>query len=66
MSTVTPSVKAELRVKSGGKNKSDVATYRIIGAINTTKPRLGTELSENEVDKFVAKHPTVRFNIVSA
>ena len=64
MSKVTPSVKAELRVDSSGKN--DTVLYRIIGAQNTTRPRLGSEMTEKEVDKFNLKHPGIRFNIVMA
>ncbi len=66
MSDVPPAVKLELRITPGAKGKSDVANYRVIGATNTTKPRLGAEMTEPELDKFLAKHRSIRCNIVQA
>ena len=66
MSSVTPAIVSELRVTKGAKGKGDSVTYRIIRANNTTNPRLGTELTQAEMDKFHAKFPEVRSSIVMA
>lgn len=63
---VTPSIVSELRVTKGGRGKSDTVTYRVIKANNTTNPQLGTEMDQAELDKFHAKFPAVRSNIVMA
>ena len=65
MSAVTASVKVEQRLgqTDGGNDKF---SYRVIAAQNTTKPRLGTEMSEKQLDSFFAAHPSIRVNIVLA
>ena len=66
MSGVTPAIVSELRVTKGGKGKSDTVLYRVIRANNTTNPRLGSELTQAEMDEFHAKYPEVRSSIVMA
>ncbi len=64
-SPVSPTVKLELHeTRAKGKNAKPEFSYLVTAAKNTTSPRIGSTLTEKEVDASIAKNQHVHHNIV--